>query len=217
MPSSRVPGAVVDSDTEMFSKARLRPRNSVRALCVCVAIAVFGAIHQHALAGTDTWADITDVTQYVPLAWATVRTFHAEDAQGAFQLASAGITTLVSADLLKRAINEKRPNYRPGDGRNSFPSGHVAKAWFAAAYLQRRYGCYELEAGCWRESAVPYLAAVVTATGRVRARRHHVVDVVASAVLAEIWVRYTVDRLDRDVLISPSFDNGFGIALFKEF
>lgn len=161
MPSSRVPGAVVDSDTEMFSKARLRPRNSVRALCVCVAIAVFGAIHQHALAGTDTWADITDVTQYVPLAWATVRTFHAEDAQGAFQLASAGITTLVSADLLKRAINERRPNYRPGDGRNSFPSGHVAKAWFAAAYLQRRYGCYELEAAAgaslrfriWRPSS----------------------------------------------------------------
>ena len=217
MPSSRATDAVVDSDTEMFSQARLPPRNSVCALCICVAIAAFAPIHQRAWAGDGTWADITDVTQYVPLAWAAVHTFHARDVDGAFQMAIAGIGTVGTSEVLKRAVNERRPNYRPGDRKRSFPSGHVAKAWFAAAHLQRRYGCYELEAGCWRESAAPYLAAVVTAIGRVRADRHHVVDVIASAVIAETWVRFTTDRLNGDVHIAPSFDHGFGVAIFKEF
>ncbi len=172
---------------------------------------------QRAWAGSETWADVTDVTQYVPLAWAAGRTFHAADVEGAFQLAAAGIMTVGSSELLKRAINEKRPNYRPGGGRNSFPSGHVSKAWFAAAHLQRRYGCYMLKARCWRGSAVPYLAAVATAIGRVRADRHHVSEVIGSAVLAETWVRLTTDRFNAGLRIEPSLENGFGIRIFKEF
>ena len=201
----------------MFRGKRFALRSSVCAFWVCawMAALTFGA--QRASAGSDTWADVTDVTQYVPLAWAAGRTFHAADVEGAFQLAAAGITTVGSTELLKRAINAKRPNYEPGDRKRSFPSGHVAKAWFAAAHLQRRYGCYELEWRCWRGSAVPYVAAVATAVGRVRADRHHVADVIASAAIAEVWVRLTTDRFDADVRIAPSFDNGFGIAIFKDF
>lgn len=186
-------------------------------LWVCAWMVALAFVPHRAWAESATWADVSDVAQYVPLAWAAVRTLHAEDAEGALQLAAAGIATLGSSELLKRAISEKRPNYRPGGGRNSFPSGHVAKAWFAAAHLQRRYGCYLLEARCWRGSAVPYLAAVATAIGRVRDDRHHVSEVIGSAVLAEAWVRLTTDRFNAGLRIEPSLENGFGIRIFKEF
>ena len=180
-------------------------------------MAALASAPQKVWADSDNWAHVTDVTQYVPLAWAVVRTFHATDAEGAFQLATAGIATVGSSELLKRITNRKRPNYRPGDRKRSFPSGHVAKAWFAAAHLQRRYGCYEIEWSCWRGSAIPYVAAVTTAIGRVRADRHHVADVIASAVIAEAWARLTTDRFDDDMRIAPTFENGFGIAILKKF
>ena len=186
-------------------------------LWACAWMVALTFVPHRAWAESATWADASDVVQYVPLAWAAVRTLHSEDAEGALQLAVAGIATLGSSELLKRAINEKRPNYRPGDGRNSFPSGHVAKAWFAAAYLQRRYGCYLLEARCWRGSAVPYLAAVATAIGRVRDDRHHVSEVIGSAVLAETWVRLTTDRFGDGLHIEPSLENGIGIWISKDF
>lgn len=205
-----------DADTSN-SRRRHALRALEHALWVCAWMAMLASAPQRAWAASDTWADVSDVTQYVPLAWAAVRTFNATDAEGAFQLAAAGITTVGSSELLKRTTNQRRPNYMPGDRRRSFPSGHVAKAWFAAAHLQRRYGCYELEWSCWRGSAIPYAAAVATAIGRVRADRHHVADVIASAVIAEAWVRFTTDRLDDDMRIAPTFENGFGIAIFKKF
>ena len=151
------------------------------------------------------------------MAWATGRTLYGADWEGAFQMAAAGALTVGSSEMLKRAIDKKRPNYRPGDRKRSFPSGHVAKAWFAAAHLQRRYGCYELEWRCWCGSAVPYIAAVTTAAGRVRADRHHVEDVIASAVLAETWVWLTTDRFGPGTSIVPTIHKELGIALFMEF
>ena len=168
-------------------------------------------------AAGDAWADVSDVAQYVPMAWAAGRTLHGGDREGALQLAAAGALTVGSSEVLKRVIDKKRPNYQPGDRERSFPSGHVAKAWFAAAHLQRRYGCYELEWKCWRGSTIPYLAAVTTAVGRVRADRHHVEDVIASAVLAEAWVWMTTDRLDGRIAIAPTIDGGLGIAFLREF
>ena len=201
----------------MFMEDRLALRCSVSALCVCATVAVLVGSHRTCRADGDLWANISDVTQYVPLVWAMGRTLYSADGEGAFQMAAAGALTVGSSELLKRAIDKKRPNYKPGDRKRSFPSGHVAKAWFAAAHLQRRYGCYELEWGCWRGSAIPYIAAVATAAGRVRANRHRLEDVIASAVLAEIWVWLTTDEFDDDMRIAPTFDNGFGIAIFNEF
>lgn len=174
------------------------------------------APHRACVAG-DTWADVSDVTQYVPMAWAAVRTLQGADRAGALQLAAAGALTIGSSEVLKRAVDKERPNYQPGDRKRSFPSGHVAKAWFAAAHLQRRYGCYKLEWRCWRGSAVPYIAAVTTAVGRVRADRHYVEDVIGSAVIAEAWVWLTTDRLDSRVTVAPAVDGGLRIAYVREF
>ena len=180
-------------------------------------MAVLAVGAERARADSDTWAELSDVTQYVPLAWAAGRTLHDSDGEGAFQLAAAGIATVGTSELLKKTIHKKRPDYRPGDQKRSFPSGHVANAWFAAAHVQRRYGCYELEWRCWRGSTVPYLAAVATAVARVRAHRHHLEDVVAIATIAEAFGWVTTDRFDDDMRVAPSFDHGVGIAILKEF
>ena len=201
----------------MATEERFASRLSVRALCVCVAITALAIGHHRVWAASDTWADVSDVAQYVPMVWAAGRTLHGADREGALQLAAAGALTVGSSEVLKRMIDRKRPDYRPGDRKRSFPSGHVAKAWFAAAHLQRRYGCYELEWTCWRGSAVPYIAAVTTAVGRVRADRHHIEDVVASAVLAEAWVWLTTDRIDGGMAVAPTFHGGLGIEFFREF
>lgn len=191
-------------------------RSSALLWAVCVAF-VAGATTAPAQAGSETWSDVSDYSQYVPLAFALGETAYNEDFEGLIQLSVAGALTLGSVELLKNEIDAKRPNYRPGDGQNSFPSGHAAKAWFAAAYTQQRYGCYQLEWDCWRGSAIPYLAAGLTAYGRVAADKHHWEDVLASAVIAETFVYLTTDTYNEDMIITPSFDNGFGIAILKRF
>ena len=201
----------------MGKEERFASRDSVRTLCVCVAITALAIGHHRVRAAGDTWADVSDVAQYVPMVWAAGRTLHGADREGALQLAAAGALTVGSSEVLKRLIDKKRPDYEPGDRKRSFPSGHVAKAWFAAAHLQRRYGCYELEWRCWRGSAVPYVAALTTAVGRVRADRHHVEDVVASAVLAEAWSRLTTDRFDGAVVVASTLHGRLGIVFFREF
>jgi len=184
---------------------------------VCASLAVGTISSGHARAGSQTWSDVSDYAQYVPLAFALGKTAYNEDFEGLIQLTVAGALTLGTSEFLKSGIDAKRPNYKPGDGQNSFPSGHVAKAWFAAAYTQQRYGCYQLTWNCWRGSAIPYVAAGVTAYGRIAADKHHWEDVLASAVIAETFVYLTTDRFDENLIITPTFDNGFGIAILKRF
>ena len=201
----------------MAAEERFASWVSVHALCVCAVITASAVVHHRVWANSDTWADVSDVAQYVPMVWAAGRTLHGADREGALQLAAAGALTVGLSEVLERVIEKKRPDYKPGDRKRSFPSGHVAKAWFAAAHLQRRYGCHKLEWRCWRGSAVPYIAAITTAVGRVRADRHHIEDVVASAVLAEAWVWLTTDRIDGGVAVAPTFQGGLGIVFFREF
>ena len=212
-----ISGSQVGAGSPKFAEERVALRSSACALWIFAAATAFATVHQQARADSDTWAEFSDVAQYVPLAWAAARTLQDADTEGALQLGVAGVATVGTSELLKRTVRKKRPDYRPGDRKRSFPSGHVAKAWFSAAHLQRRYGCYELEWSCWRGSAVPYLAAVATAVARVRARRHHLEDVIASAALAEAWVLLTTDRFDGEVRIAPTLDGGVGIAVLMDF
>jgi len=191
---------------------------SAKALALWAALAYLPVFSvSPAQAGSETWKDVSDYSQYVPLAIALGETAYKEDLEGLIQLSLAGALTIGTSELLKSTIDAKRPNYQPGDGQNSFPSGHVAKAWFAAAYTQRRYGCYEMEWQCWRGAAIPYLFAGATAYGRVAADRHHWEDVVASALIAETFVYLTTDSFNENIQVTPTFDNGFGIAIFTRF
>ncbi|MFN3304359.1 MAG: phosphatase PAP2 family protein [Roseateles sp.] len=103
------------------------------------------------------------------------------DREGAWQLAQTFALTTATAEVLKRHTGVTRP-----DGSNdlSFPSGHAARAFSAAAYARKRHGM---------EMAWPlYVAATYVGHTRVDARRHRWGDVAASALLAEGFAHWRV-------------------------
>lgn len=63
-----------------------------------------------------------------------------------------------------------------GQGDNSFPSGHTANAFTAAAYMDHRYG--------WKYGLPSYLAAGFVAYSRVHADKHDIKDVIGGALLS---------------------------------
>ncbi|MDR2368069.1 MAG: phosphatase PAP2 family protein [Deltaproteobacteria bacterium] len=116
-------------------------------------------------------------------AWAAGYSYYKErQFNGIFRLALSVGTTQLASEGLKRVTNKKRPNYKPGDAKRSFPSGHAAAAFSGAMFIHARYS--------FKEAAVPYVLAAWTAYGRVARDKHHVEDVVGSAVLSGIftWV-----------------------------
>jgi membrane-associated phospholipid phosphatase len=88
-------------------------------------------------------------------------------------------TTQLASEGLKRITNKKRPNWKEGDAKRSFPSGHAAAAFSGAMFLHARYS--------FKEAAVPYLLAAWTAYGRVARDKHHVEDVIGSAALSGLF------------------------------
>lgn len=78
------------------------------------------------------------------------------------------------AEGLKQVIHEQRPD---GSGNDSFPSGHAAVSFAAAATLQRRYG--------WEVGLPAQLVALFVGTARVEADKHHWYDIAASAAIGE--------------------------------
>ncbi len=82
---------------------------------------------------------------------------------------------------LKPAVDRERPN---GE-RYSFPSGHTAMAFCAAGVVSRHAG------SGWTGAAVG--AGIVTALGRMEARKHYASDTVAGATIGWIVGR-TVGR-----------------------
>lgn len=102
-------------------------------------------------------------------------TFYAEDLEGAKQYTQGLALTLASTHLLKSAVGELRPD---GTDRKSFPSGHAASAFSAAAFVRQRYGI---------AYASPfYVMASFTGYTRVQAKKHYWHDVAGSLVVAEL-------------------------------
>lgn len=143
-----------------------------------------------------------DVFRYLSPVAAAVGSLYAEDYKGVGQLAVSVFVTQGISELLKKAIPEKRPDWKPGNPKNSFPSGHVASTFSAASYLRIRYDDPYIY--------VPaYAIAVFTAYSRVQPKRHRVIDVVAGAFLAEA-VSYFVVSKHEEVKVEPfvSFEDG---------
>lgn len=127
----------------------------------------------HREGGLDNWRDLEEWSTWGP-------------AQGgAAWAASAGIT-----EGLKHVVDRRRPDYTFGDEQDSFPSGHTASAWSGPAYLRARYGIRD----SWPWSGIAYALAITTAASRVEADRHHVTDVVASAVISELTASLLVGQ-----------------------
>jgi len=136
-----------------------------------------------------------DVFRYLSPMSAAVGSLYVEDYKGVGQLAVSVFVTQGISELLKKAIPEKRPDWKPGRPKNSFPSGHVASTFSAASYLRIRYDNPYIYAPA-------YAIAVFTAYSRVKPKRHRVIDVVVGAALAEVVSYFAVSKRE-DIKVEP--------------
>ena len=120
-----------------------------------------------------------------------------------YDLSRSLLLTSGVVGALKISVSRTRPN----GADLSFPSGHTASAFSAAAVLGRRYGV-------WMGSAGVGLG-VLTALGRLEDRKHYASDVVAGAAIGWIIGR-TAARDDGGELESTfrlvPLSRGFAIA-----
>ena len=93
-----------------------------------------------------------------------------------FQIWSSVILTQGLTESIKRLTQRKRPNYKEGDEKHSFPSGHTAAAFTGASFIHKRYGL--------KKAILPYTFATFVGFSRVHAKKHWTTDVLAGAALA---------------------------------
>lgn len=117
------------------------------------------------------------------------------DREGARQYAITFATATLGTEALKHVTHVERPD---GSNDQSFPSGHAARAFSAAAYVRERHGL---------EAAAPlYLAALYVGHTRVAAKRHRWADVAGAALVAEASATWLVRRAPHSpVVVSAAF------------
>ncbi|WP_419828092.1 phosphatase PAP2 family protein [Sphingomonas sp.] len=112
-----------------------------------------------------------------------------------------------ASDGLKHIFPERRPDN--SDDR-SFPSGHAAVSFAAAATLENRYG--------WKVGLPAFLVASFVGAGRVEARKHHWYDVAAGAAIGTgSGFLLTSKRNDGVRLVPFAHSRGCGISLAARF
>jgi membrane-associated phospholipid phosphatase len=119
----------------------------------------------------------------------------------------AGASILVAGGLvegLKRILPEERPDH---SDRRSFPSGHTAQSFAAAATLENRYG--------WRAGLPAFALASFVGLARVDARKHHWYDVVAGAAVGTGSGLLLTTKRASNVRLVPWADGGGAGAAFS--
>ena len=101
-------------------------------------------------------------------------------------LLRAQAVTELLVEPIKFASRRERPD---GSNRQSFPSGHAAVTFAAAAVIERHLG--------WRRSIWAYGIASYVAASRLHDNRHYLSDVVFGAAVGSIAGR-TVTQHGRD-------------------
>ncbi len=120
----------------------------------------------------DDWATASDVGVGGLVLWSVGVPLAQSDEQGALQAGASGAAGFVSAQALKEAFPERRPD---GSGNDSFPSGHTATAFAAATSILERRGPGE---------GIPALAlASFVGVARVEADKHYWYDVLTGAAI----------------------------------
>jgi membrane-associated phospholipid phosphatase len=140
---------------------------------------------------------------------------------GSFAVYGAGLASghrhmaVVGADLvrgqivsqawvqgIKFTVRRERPD---GSNQQSFPSGHAASGFAAAAVLARHYG--------WKAAVPAYLGATYIAAARVHDNRHYVSDVTFGAAMGIAAARTVMLKAGRYHLrVVPALGSG-GAAL----
>lgn len=119
------------------------------------------------------------------------------DREGAWQYGLTFAASTAGSQVLKRVIHVERAD---GSNDQSFPSGHAARAFSAAAYVRRRHGL---------DVAWPmYIAALYVGHTRVATRWHRWGDVDGAALVSEAAAWWLVEpRTDAKVVVMPAFDH----------
>ena len=144
------------------------------------------ALAQHAQAASVESIG-TDTALALPLIAGGITLFK-RDWTGSAQLVVDTGLTVGTAYLLKKIVHEQRPDK---SDFKSFPSDTAALAFAPAQFLWDRYG--------WQYGVPAYLAAGFVAYSRVDAKKHHVWDVAASAVISFAYSK----------LITTEYHGGF--------
>lgn len=156
---------------------------------------------------TSTWHAVADVGAIgIPLV-AGLITLAEHDTDGLLQLGETGLLAEGTALGLKQVVRSARPN---GVDNKSFPSNHTTAAFFAASYLEDRYG--------WEVGLPAHAVAVAVAVARVKSRDHRFVDVLAGAAIGEASAYLFTHRRDESVRFFPwSTGDAAGVAMVAKF
>jgi membrane-associated phospholipid phosphatase len=79
-----------------------------------------------------------DALQFVVPAYAFGLAMREETNEGIKQFAYSLISSQVTVHVLKKVTNQKRPCFKEGDKKNSFPSGHTSSAFAGATFVHKR-------------------------------------------------------------------------------
>ena len=160
-----------------------------------------------AQAGTHGWDQASNIGRDVLFAAALGVPAVQQDWTGDLQAAGSILLAGGAAYGLKKAFPEERPDH---SDRKSFPSGHSAESFAAAAMLENRYG--------WRAGLPAFAAATFVAVARVEARKHHWYDSVAGAAIGTGSGLLLTSKHDGRVRLTPWGDSGGGgLALATRF
>lgn len=153
------------------------------------------------LAGTRS-GKVGDVLEkLVPLATLTA-TIVKRDYEGSKEFSAGLLATLGTTYAVKGLVNKKRPDGRDDD---SFPSGHTAVTFHAAAFVHERYG--------WKWALPMYLTASWVGYSRVHDERHDEQDVVVGALVGYTAARFFTTEY-RGIEVKPALAEGYvGLSL----
>jgi membrane-associated phospholipid phosphatase len=195
---------VVTSDSNNLHQKDSMTYFKFKAL-LCGALLAFSSVSVSA----GGWSKFADFAGYgLPVVAMGLTAADDDLEEGGWQLAYTGLASSATTYGLKYIVNAKRPN----GGDKGFPSGHTNAAFFAAGYLEDRYG--------WEVGVPAHLVAGLVGWSRVHTRDHNWGQVVAGAAIGELSAYVFTTRRDENVKFFPWTDpesGAVGIAMVARF
>ncbi|WP_380877988.1 phospholipid phosphatase [Sphingomonas sp. DBB INV C78] len=153
-------------------------------------------------ADESAWDTASDIGAYGLTAVAIGLPLAKSDENGALQAGGSVVAAKLVTWGLKEAFPERRPD---GSGNDSFPSGHTAMAFAAAASIYNRDG---------QAIGIPAFAvATFVGAARIQAEKHHWYDCVAGAAIGTAsGFLITNERSDRIAIIPWGDSRGGGLV-----
>lgn len=182
---------------------------TVRGAAVVAVTAILFNTNAHA--GSSAFKTYGDVASFAIPAFAAGVSLYKDDEQGLGQLGLGFLLSMGATYGLKKTVHRWRPD-RSDD--ESFPSGHTARAFAGASYLQFRYGS---------AYGVPMLlASGAVGWSRVDADKHHWTDVIAAGVLSTAVAWFTTSRykelpVNVSVMMGEDENRTYGLAAQMRF